>query len=162
MNDGMRTSIVGLKLIRDSEGLVLHAYDDPKSGGEPWTIGYGHTGGVKPGETCTLEQAENWLQDDLEVCEGIIRQWVTKPLTQGMWDACVDFIYNMGPGAPGHKDGFVWLAGGAHSSLLRHINAGEYREAANEFPKWDVNGPPGLITRHQKQRDLFLSQGVTP
>ena len=50
----MRTSANGLAFIRDHEGCELHAYPDPGSGGEPWTIGVGHTGGVKPGDTCTM------------------------------------------------------------------------------------------------------------
>lgn len=160
MNDGMKTSIIGLQLIRDSEGLRLTAYPDPATGGEPWTVGYGHTGGVQPGQTITLQEAENWLLDDVEACEEVIRHWVAEPLTQGMWDACVDFIFNIGPGQQGERDGFVWLRSGNHSSLLRYINAGNYTLAADEFPKWANPPLPGLVTRRSKERELFLSQGV--
>jgi lysozyme len=159
MNDDLKASYICLKGIRDEEGLVLKAYPDPASGGEPWTIGYGHTGGISPGQTCTLQQAECWLLDDVEACEDIIREWVTVPVTQGMWDALVDFVFNMGPGLPGIKDGFVWLKSGLHSSLLNCLNDKAYEAASDQFLRWDRGGLPGLIARHQRQRELFLSQG---
>lgn len=53
------TSEAGLALIKASEGLKICAYPDPgnRETGEPWTIGYGHTRGVRPGDTCSEEQA---------------------------------------------------------------------------------------------------------
>jgi lysozyme len=153
------TSMVGLKLIRDSEGCVLKAYPDPATGSDPWTIGYGHTGGVSPGDACTLQQAEEWLLDDVACCEDILKEWVETPLTQGMWDALVDFIFNLGPGQPGEKDGFVWLKSGRHSTLLNCLNEERYEAAAYEFPKWANPPLPGLVTRRAKERELFLSQG---
>ena len=47
----------GLDLTKISEGLRTEAYPDPATGGDPWTIGYGHTNGTYPGETCTEGQA---------------------------------------------------------------------------------------------------------
>ena len=160
MNEGMKTSIVGLKLIRDSEGLRLNAYGDPATGGEPYTIGYGHTANVLSSDTITIQQAEEFLLDDVANCEAVILKWVGRPLTQAMWDALVSFIFNLGPGMPGVKDGFVWLASGRHSSMLQLINYGQYTEAADEFPKWANPPLPGLITRRAAEKKLFLSQGV--
>ena len=44
-----------MRLIAEFEGFVAHAYPDPASGGEPWTIGYGYTTlegrPVQPGDT---------------------------------------------------------------------------------------------------------------
>jgi lysozyme len=49
----------GLKRLMLDEGCVLHAYPDPLSGGEPYTIGYGCTGaGIGPGLTWTQSQAD--------------------------------------------------------------------------------------------------------
>lgn len=31
----------------------------------PWTLGYGHTEGAQPGDTCTMEQAEELLRYDI-------------------------------------------------------------------------------------------------
>lgn len=48
-------------LLHVFEGCRLEAYQD--SGGV-WTIGFGHTAGVKQGDTCTPEQAAQWLPED--------------------------------------------------------------------------------------------------
>ena len=53
----MNISPIGLDLIKRFEGLKLAAYPDPGTGAEPYTIGYGHTGGVKPSDTYTLAEA---------------------------------------------------------------------------------------------------------
>ena len=45
--------------IREDEGCRLHAYPDPLSGGEPWTIGYGSCGpDIGPDTIWTQEQAD--------------------------------------------------------------------------------------------------------
>jgi lysozyme len=52
--------------LRRDEGLRLKAYPDPKSGAEPWTIGYGHTGPeVRQGLVWSLAQAEGALEADV-------------------------------------------------------------------------------------------------
>jgi lysozyme len=45
--------------------------------GAPWVIGYNHTAGVKPGDTCTVEQAKAWLREDIATAA----------------DECADLIY---------------------------------------------------------------------
>lgn len=92
----MQISIVGLKLIRDSEGCVLTAYRD--SGGV-LTIGTGHTGpDVTEGLSITLEQAEDLLLKDLGATQEAIAEHVTVPVTQSMWDALCSFVFNVGAG----------------------------------------------------------------
>ena len=83
-NSLLVTSDRGLALIKEFEGLELEAYPDPgnKVTGEPWTIGYGHTVGVRRGDTCTEEQATEWLREDLRSAEGSVRHLVDVPLTQ--------------------------------------------------------------------------------
>lgn len=160
MNETLAMSPAGMTLTQVSEGLRLAAYADPKSGGEPWTIGYGHTAGVKRGDTCTQEQAMRWLAGDLAAAALIVQTYVRSPLSQGQSDALIDFVFNMGVGRvanaedPG-KDGFVVLTSGRSSSLLRLVNAADFDSAALEFEKWDVGGPPGLRVRHTRQRQLF-------
>src|SRR6185312_6879638 len=59
------TSDLLLADLRRDEGLRLRAYPDPLSGGEPWTIGYGHTGSdVHPSTVWTPEEAETSLEQD--------------------------------------------------------------------------------------------------
>lgn len=53
--------------IQRDENCRLEAYQD---GLGVWTIGYGHTRGVKSGDTCTLMQAVIWLADDIGIAEG--------------------------------------------------------------------------------------------
>lgn len=50
------------EMLKRHEGLRLQAYQCTAG---VWTIGYGHTKGVKPGDVCTIDQAEAWLFDDL-------------------------------------------------------------------------------------------------
>jgi lysozyme len=145
------TSEPGLRLIKVSEGLETVAYPDPgnKVTGEPWTIGYGHTRGVRKGDTCTEEQATEWLREDLQAAEGAVRHLVDVPLTQGQFDALASFVFNVGPTAFGN------------STLLRLLNAGDAVAAADQFRRWNrgADGPlPGLVVRRAAERALFLSQ----
>jgi|SRR5579859_1360088 len=75
-------------LIRVFEGLRLTAYSD--SGGV-WTLGFGHTSGVEPGDSCTLEQAAAWLAAD---AQNLFRLAADKPLYAQA--AYVSFGYNCG------------------------------------------------------------------
>jgi lysozyme len=144
----MKTSDDGLALIEEFEGCVLHAYPDPGSGGEPYTIGYGHTRGVQPGDTCTRQQAADWLRQDVGEAEDAVNGLVQAPLEQHQFDALVSFTYNLGRGAL------------ASSTLLRLLNVGQYDQAGPQFNRW-VNGPngpmPGLIRRRAAERALFES-----
>ncbi len=85
--------------LRRDEGLSLHAYPDPKSGGTPWTIGYGHTGpAVRPGQVCTLQEAEAWLEADLAGAETQLTKaipwWVH--LDDVRHDALAELGFNLG------------------------------------------------------------------
>jgi lysozyme len=146
----MEDSPDGLKLTESFEGCRLAAYLD--SVGVP-TIGYGHTHGVAMGMTCTQEQAEQWLQQDVQVAVQAVNNLVTVPLTQQQFDALVDFTFNLGTGAL------------QHSTLLRLLNSGNYQGAAGEFEKWDKAGGkvlPGLLRRRQAERDMFNTPAATP
>lgn len=150
-NSLLVTSDRGLDLIKISEGLETEAYPDPgnRVTGEPWTIGYGHTRGVRRGDTCTEAQATDWLREDLQAAEGAVRRLVDVPLTQGQFDALVSFVFNIGPAAFGN------------STLLRLLNAADAAGAAGQFKRWNRGADgvlPGLVTRRAAERDLFLSQ----
>lgn len=124
-----------------------------------WTIGYGHTHGVKEGDTCTIAQALIWLKEDTtEACNRVNRN-VTVPLTQEQFDSLVSIVFNVGPGVPGVRDGIIWLAmTGGPSSLLRKLNAGDYAGAAAEFPKWNKQAGRvlgGLVARRLEERLHF-------
>lgn len=151
----MKTGTAGKELIKHFESCRLKAYPDPGTGGEPWTIGWGHTKGVKRGDVCTLQQADAWFEEDLEEHEGYVNQLVKVPLTQNQFDALVSFCYNVGPDI----DADSIAEGLGDSTLLKKLNAGDYDGAADEFRKWTRSGGrvmPGLIRRREMERELFL------
>jgi lysozyme len=136
----------GLQLIREFEGLRLKAYPDPASGGDPWTIGYGRAHGVAEGDTCTQEQAEQWLRQDAEDASRAVLRHVVPMLTQNQLDALTSFVFNLGEGN---------FAG---SSLLRKINAHDFDGAAREFGRWNHAAGKefaGLTRRREQEAALF-------
>lgn len=144
----MKISPAGIAFIKESEVLRLEAYPDPGSGAEPWTIGWGHTRGVKQGDTCTEEQAEIWLAEDLMPVELCIENSVSGPLTQGQHDALCSFVFNLG---------CVALR---NSTLLRKLNAGDDVGAAEEFKRWDHSKGKvlaGLTKRRLAESEMFLA-----
>lgn len=147
----MKTSDAGVALIEEFEGCVLTAYPDPASGGEPWTIGYGHTHGVVPGMTITRQEAADLLREDLQWSEAAVNHQVTVPLEQHQFDALVSFTFNLGQGALGG------------STLLKLLNAGRIAEVGPQFNRW-VNGPngpmPGLVRRRAAERAMFEGQPI--
>lgn len=150
-------------LIRKWEGLRLNAYPDPGTGGKPWTIGYGHTRNVRPGDTCTPEQAEEWLEEDLKHAYSIVDRSVKVPLTVNQRDALASFAYNLGEGREGVKDGFSVLKSGKVPTFLIKLNSGAYKAAADGLLKWVYAAGrklPGLVNRRKEERELFLSDTV--
>jgi lysozyme len=141
----------GLALIEQAEGCRLTAYPDPGTGGDPWTIGTGHTGpDVHEGLTITQAQADDLLRQDLARFEQGVAALVAGHLTtQDQFDALVSFAFNLGLGAFGG------------SSLLRLHNGGTYAAAAGEFGKWiHSNGRvlPGLVRRRAAEAALYRGE----
>ena len=89
----MKCGIVGQNLIKKIEALKLKAY--PCSAGV-WTIGWGHTKGVKEGDTCTLCQAQKWFDEDIKWCEEAVNKYVKVDLTQNQFDMLCSFCFNTG------------------------------------------------------------------
>lgn len=89
----------GLKLIMQFEGCRLKAY---QCAAGVWTIGYGHTTGVKPGQTITQAQAEEYLRQDCRKFEAYVNNSAYVPITgqlnQNQFDALVSFAFNCGAG----------------------------------------------------------------
>jgi len=151
-----RTSPHGISLMHYFETCKLRAYPDPGSkNGEPWTIGWGHTGPeVKPGLEWTQQQADSVFVDDLRRFERDVLSLVKVPLTQGQFDALVSFAYNVGSDI----DADTIPEGLGDSTLLRKLNAGDYAGAAIEFLKWNKNdGKPmrGLTRRRHAEMGRF-------
>lgn len=141
-----RVNAAGLDLIRRYEGLRLTAYLCPAG---VWTIGYGHTGDVQPGQTITRERADELLRADLRNAEGAVSRLIRVPLSDNEFSALVSFAFNCGIGA---------LEG---STLRRHLNGGLRLAAAGEFWRWCYGGGrrlEGLVRRRADERALFLKR----
>lgn len=140
----MKASDKLIAYIRKAEGCRLTAYQDVAG---VWTIGYGHTKGVKRGDRCSQYQAEQWLREDLAVFEAVANR-VKRIATQGQYDAVLDFIYNCGPG------------NFATSTLKRYIEAGKASwMIQEEFLRWVHSGGRkmgGLVSRRIWEAARFV------
>jgi lysozyme len=139
------TSEKGLELIKSFEALRLKAYRD---GGGVWSLGYGHTDDVEPGDTCTAAQAFDWLKADANEAEICILTSVENVLTQAQFDALVSLVFNIG------CEEFE------NSTILRLINAGNFTAAKGQFSRWNKdNGKivAGLTRRRAAEAELFAS-----
>lgn len=132
-------------VIKKHEGLRLEAYLPTPN--DVWTIGYGHTHTTTKGMRITEAQAEKLLYRDLAWAEDAVNDFVSVPLTQDQFDALVSFVFNVGAGA------FV------KSTLLRLLNSGDYKGAAQQFLRWNRQKGKvlnGLTRRRQEEMELFL------
>jgi lysozyme len=161
----VKTSQVGRDLIMDFEGCRLEAYPDPKTGGAPWTCGWGATGpSIGPGTVWTQEQADERFDEHLTYFEGLLNNAITTTITQGQWDALISILYNVGPGGS-KKDGIIKIKSGAPSTLLRMVNARDFEGAAAQFERWvspGSNVERGLLRRRQAERRVFESVPPAP
>jgi len=146
----MKFSQAAVKLVQDAESCVLKAYPDPGTGGDPWTVGWGHTGPeVVPGYEITQAEADADLWDDMKEAEETVNSMVEAPLNQNQFDALVSFVYNIG------GDQF------SRSTMRRMLNGGKYNEAAEQFPIWNRGGGKvlgGLVKRRAAEKALFLKE----
>ncbi len=141
----MQYSENGYRLTESFEGCELTAYRDIVG---VLTIGYGHTGAnVYPGMVITQQQAQDFLDQDVQSAVGCVNSSVRVPVTQNQFDALVDFVFNLGCGSLNE------------STLLRELNQGNYAAAANQFPVWVYAGTEvssDLVRRREAERALFL------
>ncbi len=118
----------GLELIKEFEGLRLEAYPDPGSvDGNPWTIGYGSTDGVKKGMKITKELAEAKLVADLSAAERAVTDLITVPLNDNQFAALTSFTFNLGRGNL------------SKSTLRTKLNAGDYDSVPAQLARWNKN-----------------------
>jgi lysozyme len=143
----MRLSPAGLELLKKSEGFRDHTYSDVAGFR---TIGFGHrqTVGENYPDGISSTQAETVLAADVLTAEAAVIRLVKVPLTQGQFDALVDFVFNLGAG---HL---------ASSTLLTYLNAGKYEAAAWQLLGWDHAGSreiAGLKARREAEFRLWSS-----
>jgi len=143
----MKISEEGKALIKKFEGCKLEAY--LCSAGVP-TIAFGRTKNVKIGDTCTQEQADAWLEEELEEYTGYVNDAVTQPLNQNQLDAMVSWTYNLGP------------TNLKSSTALKLLNLAEYEGVPAQLKRWNkatVNGErkvlDGLVRRREAEALMF-------
>lgn len=146
IENGLKSiSNAGIELIAKYEGCRLEAYKCPAG---VWTIGYGHTAGVQPGQTITQQQAKEMLVSDAVKFADYVNSYVSKgiisfPLNQNQFDALASFTYNCGPG-----------------SLKTLVSGRSAMEVAEKLPAYNKGGGKvlnGLTKRRNEERELFLS-----
>lgn len=140
----MNISNKGIELIKKYEGCRLSSYKCPAG---VWTIGYGHTKGVREGMNITLKEANIFLQNDLKIHEKNVEKLVKVSLNQNQFDALVSFEFNVG------------ISNFQKSTLLKKLNKNDFIGASGEFEKWIyANHKPllGLAKRRKAEKELFL------
>ena len=138
-----------LDLIKSFESCSLKAY---KCQAGVWTIGWGHTGGVKEGDTITQAQADQLLENDLSVSEQDVERIIQIPLNDNQFGALVSFDFNCGGNAL------------AQSTLHHLLEEGKYSTVPGQLGQWNkAKDPktglkrvvPGLVRRRQAEIDLW-------
>ena len=141
----MKTSRKGIDFIASHEGLRLNAYLCPAG---VWTIGYGHTKGVREEQRITKAEAEAVLKRDVVDVENAVNKALSN-LNQNQFDALVSFVFNVGVG------------NFESSTLLKKAKANPNDTAIRiEFAKWRYSKGkelPGLVRRRAEEADLYFS-----
>lgn len=140
----MKTSQRGIDLIKKFEGLRLTAYKCPAG---VYTIGYGHTRGVKRGMKITEEEASAYLAADLRNSEKAVERYDSiYHWNQNEYDALVSFTFNCG--ATNLR------------SLLRNGRRNR-SQIADTLPLYRKSGGKvlkGLVRRRAAEKALFLER----
>ena len=139
----MNISQEGLSLIKKFEGVEYNAY---KCAAGVWTIGYGHTAGVKEGDLVCQREAEEILDQDIKEFEGYVKDSVTVDLDQNQFDALVSWVFNLGP------------ANLKASTMLKVLNSSDFDNVPAQIKRWNKAGGKvleGLIRRREAEALLF-------
>lgn len=143
MKNRMKIGSEGVELIKHFEGCRLEAYLCPAN---VWTIGYGHTGGVREGDVIDQEAAEAHLIEDLEEFEGYVNSMVEIALKQNEFDAIVAWTFNLGP------------RNLKESTLLNRLNYGPLSDVPAQIQRWNRAGGQvleGLVKRRAAESALW-------
>lgn len=140
----MHVSPRGRSLIKQFEGFRENAYQDVVG---VWTIGYGFTKGVQPGQHMTAGQAEARLITELLEYEQAVLRACTEPANQNEFDAMCSLAWNIG------------ISGFLRSTVLKAHNRGDHQSASRAFGLWNKAGGKewaGLTRRRAAEAALYL------
>lgn len=142
----MKLGPAGVELIKGFEQFRAAAYKPTPN--DVYTIGYGHTRGVKAGDLCTLAQAEEWLREDARRAEAAVNA-IDVPMSQAMFDALVSFAFNVGNGGVA-----------AHSTVGGAMRDRRYFGAWIGLALWTKQAGKdlrGLARRRAQEMALFMA-----
>lgn len=150
VDEGLKISQAGLHFIASTEGCRTDAY---KCSANTTTIGIGHTKGVQAGQKATNEEISEWLIADVRDAEKTVDKHTS--VAQGaVYDMAVSFVFNLGSG------------NFSKSTFLKLLQAGDYRAACNEFPRWvysdgkdcraATSDCAGLVVRREQEKNICL------
>lgn len=154
------TSPALIEYLKQKEGFRANPYQDQAG---VWTIGYGTTfiGNVPVGpltSPVTKDIAIGYVVEKLKKdFEPGVKSAIRAPITQSMFDACVDLAYNIGVGAF------------KRSQVVSNTNTGQYEAAAEAFLLFNkIRNPKtgqlevsaGLNSRREYERNLYLKEGI--
>ncbi|MEB3156386.1 MAG: lysozyme [Cyanobacteriota bacterium] len=150
-----------VRLIARFEGFVDHAYPDPASGGEPWTIGYGFTSldgrPVRPGDALSRAEADAQLLAGVNACArhlaGCIPYW--SAMADDQRCALISFAWNLGEDFYG-GDGFATI-----SRALRERDWASVPQALVLYCDPGTAVSDGLLRRRQAEGQLW-QRGLAP
>ena len=140
-----------IKAIKKFEGCAQTAYQD--SGGV-WTIGYGHTKGVKQGQVIDQMRADDYLVEDIAPIERLLNS-IGINFRQEQFDALVSWIFNLG-------------AGNFNSSTMKKYIVGDYtdEQITDQMVRWIFSGGKqlnGLKKRRVAEANMLAEEsGFTP
>lgn len=140
----MKSSNLLIAKIKQFEGYRSKAY---RCSAGVLTCGYGHTKGVTARTTCDKSKAEVWLRADLAPIEAFLSAIPEVCKSQGRFDACADFCFNLGINA---------FRG---STLLKRIQRKEPTDTIQrEFRKWVYAAGrvlDGLVIRRELEAERW-------
>ena len=160
-------AVAVVPIVQKHEGVRYKAYADPASAravesrkpasqrkpgwqqfsGAPWTICYGHTKGVREGDTATPEQCVRWAAEDARAHGVGISKCVYVAVPMDSAIALLSFAFNVG------------VRNFCTSTLVKHLNAGNLEAACNGLSAWVYAKGiklPGLVDRRRDERALCL------
>ena len=159
-NTPIDISVIGVDqstedLVKSFEGEELTVYKDT-AGYD--TVGVGHkvldTDNLSFGDTIEKEKSLELFKGDSATAAGDIKTHITQPLTQDQFNALISLVFNIGVG---HFNS---------STVLREINmydlqkltSAQKDELRSAWLAWkNAGGQPVLLSRRQKEADIFLA-----
>ncbi|MEB3200119.1 MAG: C39 family peptidase [Synechococcaceae cyanobacterium] len=157
--DGLEPAV---ELIARFEGFVDHAYPDPASGGEPWTIGYGFTRlagrAVRPGDHLSQAEADALLRQGVQSCAGHLAGRIPYWSQMGTDQRCalISFAWNVGEDFYGDSEGFATI-----SRVLRERDWAAVPQALTLYVNPGSSVSAGLLRRREAEGALW-ARGLQP